>query len=372
MPPENKVRGSCFGLFGALLWHVTRGPAGVDRFPALRRKAGRRQNLAAQAMLARSMRRATILLLVAAQSGACFAAGQSDIMGERMPYDAFDALPKTVIKVDGGTLDVRFAPGEFVLPKSRLLAWLEKSAKAVSVYYVRFPVPETRVLVVPLSGHGVRAGTAFGYRGPAIRLGVGVESTEDDLQADWKAVHEMIHLALPDVTQDHLWLAEGLAVYIESIARVQAGHLPAAKIWHEFVRDVPQGLPKPTDGGLEGTTSWGRTYWGGAIFCLLADVELRKRSGNKTGLQDAMRGVVAAGGTHDKDWPIDRILNVADKSVGMTVLSELYEKMGKAAYRPDLKQLWSDLGIIDTPVGAHFDDRAPLADVRRAITSAPR
>ena len=152
MPPESNVRGSCFGLFGALLWHVTRGPASVDRFPALRRKVGWRQNLAAQATLARSMRRATILLLVAAQSGACLAAGQSDIMGERMPYDAFDALPKTVIKVDGGTLNVGFAPGEFALPKSRLLASIEKSAKAVSLYYVRFPVPETRVLVGPAVG----------------------------------------------------------------------------------------------------------------------------------------------------------------------------------------------------------------------------
>jgi hypothetical protein len=275
------------------------------------------------------------------------------------------------IEVGGGKLHVAFAPGTFALPKEKLLAWIAKSATAVSVYYGRFPVTEARVLVVPIQGRGVRRGTAFGYRDPALRLAVGSDSTAEDLQADWKSVHEMIHLALPDVTQDHLWLAEGLAVYIESIARVQAGHLPPEKIWHEFVRDMPQGKPQPGDSGLEGTQSWGRTYWGGAIFCLLADVEMRKRSGNKLGLQDAMRGVLAAGGTHEKDWPIERILTVADTAVGMTVLTELYEKMGKAPYEPDLRQIWTDLGVIDTPEGARFDDHANLADVRRAITAAP-
>ena len=295
---------------------------------------------------------------------------QSELLGERMPYAAFDALPKTQLKVGGAELDVAFAPGTFALPKEKILAWVERSATAVSVYYGRFPVPEARILIVPVPGKGVRRGTAFGYRGPAVRLAVGTESTEADLQDDWKAVHEMIHLALPDVTQDHLWLAEGIAVYVESIARVQAGHLRPEKIWHEFVRDMPQGLPKGGDGGLEGTTSWGRTYWGGAMFCLLAEVELRKRSGNKVGLQDALRGIVAAGGTHEKDWPITRIIEVADKATGLPVLSELYQKMGKARYDPELKQLWTDLGILDTPEGARFDDHAALADIRRAITCA--
>ena len=123
--------------------------------------------------------------------------------------------------------------------------------------------------------------------------------------------------------------------------------------------------------GLEGTQSWGRAYWGGAIFCLLADVEMRKRSGNKLGLQDAVRGVLSAGGTHDKDWPIERILSVADQAVGMTVLIELYDKMGRHADQPELAQLWLDLGVVDTLDGARFDDHATLANVRRAITAAP-
>ena len=300
-----------------------------------------------------------------------YAAGQADFTGDRMPYDAFEGLPATEIKAEGASLKVGFAPGTFALPQQRILAWLKTSADAVSVYYGRFPVPEARILIVPISGRGVRGGTAFGYRGPAIRLLVGRDSTEDDLLEDWKAVHEMVHLALPDLQEKHLWLAEGLAVYVESIARVQAGHLKPEAIWHAFVRDMPQGLPGAGDNGLDGTTSWGRTYWGGAIFCLLADIEIRKRSGNTLGLQDAMRGVVAAGGVHDQDWPVSRIMFVADKAIGLNVMSELYEKMRASPVTPDLDILWSELGIVDAGGATRFDDRAVMAAVRRAITTPP-
>ena len=39
-----------------------------------------------------------------------------------------------------------------------------------------------------------------------------------------------------------------------------------------------------------------------------SDIEIRKATNNRLGLQDAMRGVLAAGGNHEQDWSIDRIL----------------------------------------------------------------
>jgi hypothetical protein len=114
-------------------------------------------------------------------------------------------------------------------------------------------------LIVPASGSGVQGGTTFGYRGAAIRLGVGSDSTEADLTDDWKAVHEMTHPALPDVEEPHLWLAEGIAVYVEPIARVQAGDLTAEEAGGDMVRDMKQGLPKKGDCGLDHTPTWGRT-----------------------------------------------------------------------------------------------------------------
>ena len=43
--------------------------------------------------------------------------------------------------------------------------------------------------------------------------------------------------------------------------------------------------------------------------------------------------------------------------------------MGTHAYAPDLNSLWKDLGVIDAPEGARFDNSAPLAAIRKAITA---
>lgn len=296
---------------------------------------------------------------------------QSSFTGPYMPYDAFDALPTTTLRIGGGDLNLGFAPGNFVLPRAAIVKWIEKSARAVSVYYGRFPVVSARILIVPVAGRGVTGGQAFGNRGPAIRLLVGRESSQSDLDRDWKAVHEMVHLALPYLSDKHLWLAEGLSVYVESIARVQAGDLTAEKIWADFVSDMPQGLPQEGDRGLDFTPTWGRTYWGGALFCLLADIEIRKRSGNKVGLQDAVRGIINEGGSNARSWPIERILNVADDATGETVLTDLYAQMRANAVTTNLDRLWQELGVIVRQRQVSFDSSAILAPVRTAITAPP-
>jgi hypothetical protein len=296
---------------------------------------------------------------------------QSEFMrGNRMPYDAFDQLPKTDFDVPSGVVHVGFAPGDIALPREKVLDWIKTSAKAVSTYYGRFPVSSLKLLMVPVNGPRVRGGTTWGYRGAAIRVLLGRDASEEDLRRDWVMVHEMVHLALPDMAERHSWLSEGLAVYIEPVARVQAGDLAARDIWQAMMRDIPKGLPDAGDEGLDNTDTWGRRYWGGAMFCLIADIEIRKATNNKFGLQDAMRGVISAGGNHEQDWPIERVLATADKAIGVDILTRLHNEMGPKPVTPDLAALWRDLGLRPGGEALEFDDTAPLAAIRKAITAA--
>jgi len=314
---------------------------------------------------------AAICAAMPASMIAFHADAQSDFMrGDRMPYDAFDRLPKTDLEVPGGVIHVAFAPGDVTLPREKILDWIKTSARAVAVYYGRFPVASLKLLMVPINGPRVRGGTTWGYRGAAIRVLIGRDASEDDLRRDWILVHEMVHLALPDMPERHNWLSEGLAVYIEPIARVQAGDMAAREIWQAMMRDMPKGLPEAGDRGLDNTDTWGRRYWGGAMFCLLADIEIRKATGNRLGLRDAMRGVIAAGGSHEQDWPIERVLATADKAVGVDVLTRLHNEMGAKPVTPDLAGLWRDLGLRLRGEALEFDDTAPLAAIRKAITEA--
>jgi len=321
----------------------------------------------------RAIALAAALAVAFASAFPFLADAQSEFMrGDRMPYDAFEKLPKTDLDVPGGVIHVAFAPGEIALPKEKVLDWVKASARAVATYYGRYPVRELKLLIVPVDGPRVRGGTTWGYRGAAIRILLGRDASEDDLRRDWVMVHEMVHLALPDMADRYAWLSEGLAVYLEPIARVQAGDLQAAEIWQAMMRDMPKGLPEAGDRGLDNTDTWGRKYWGGAMFCLLADIEIRRATGNELGLQDAMRGVIAAGGNHEQDWPIERVLATADKAVGVNALTRLHSEMGAKPVTPDLTALWRDLGLRPRGEALDFDDSAPLAAIRKAITARPK
>ena len=83
-----------------------------------------------------------------------------------------------------------------------------------------------------------------------------------------------------------------------------------------------------------------------------------------------MRGVIAAGGNHEQDWSIERVLTTADKAVGVDALSRLHREMGSKPVTPDLAALWRDLGLRPRGEALEFDDSAPLAAIRKAITAA--
>jgi hypothetical protein len=279
------------------------------------------------------------------------------------------------IHVGGARIQIDFAPGDLDLPKSDVTQWIETAARAVSEYYGKFPVPRARVMVVPIAEErGVLTGTTWGdvdgY--PAFtRMRLGQHTTEQTLTDDWTMTHEFVHTALPSLTADHHWLEEGLATYVEPIARAQIGTLSPEQVWGGMVHDMGKGEPQPGDEGLDQTHTWASTYWGGALFCLIADVSIREKTGNKKGLQDALREIVNSGGTIADDWPISKVLAAGDRATGTSVLADLYKKMGGASYHPiDLALLWKQLGIDADHGEIRFDNHAPLAKVRRAITSS--
>ena len=274
----------------------------------------------------------------------------------------------------GATIEVSFAPGKFDLPRASVLAWISNAANAVSEYFGRFPVQHPRVMLKPTEGHGgVFHGTTFGgRRGAFTRISVGQSTTQKQLGDDWMMTHEFIHMAFPDISgesDEHHWMEEGMATYIEPIARAQIDRMTNERVWGDFVRDMPQGLPQPGDQGLDRTPTWGRTYWGGAIFWLLADVQIREATHNRKGLRDAMRGILEAGGNITEDWTVERVVEVGDEATGTTVLADLYKQMRVTAVHTDLDDLWRRLGVEVKNGAVTFDDRAPLAEIRKAITA---
>ena len=276
------------------------------------------------------------------------------------------------LKIGSATLQVDFAAGPLDLSQDAILAHIQMAAKAVAAYYGHFPVNRDRILIVPWPDRdGVGGGTTWGDMAgfPAMtRIHIGQHATQADLNDDWMMTHELVHTAFPNLPDDQHWMEEGLAVYVEPLARVMTGELTAQKVWHDMMRDMHQGEPQPGDQGLDHTHTWGRTYWGGAIFCLAADVAIRQQTHNRKGLRDALRAIVEHGGTIDHNWHLPRALAIGDAATGTHVLTEQYAKWKDAPVNVDLPSLWAELGVRVDGNQIELVSNAPLASVRQAIT----
>ncbi len=268
-------------------------------------------------------------------------------------------------------IDLRIESGQLTSAHAapEVRTWIDQATQAIDAYYGHFPVGHARLLVERVDGSGVRWARTFAHSGAFVRVGVGGQTTATEFASDWILTHEFVHLALPQLADEHDWLQEGAATYVEPIARAQAGQLSPERVWAEFALDMPNGLPAAGDRGLDFTPTWGRTYWGGALFCLVADVKIRTRTGNRVGLQQALRAILESGGTLEHRWSIREALKAGDAATGVDVLTQMYEEWRAAPVHVDLPRLWRELGVEQQGRRVVLRDDALQADIRRAITA---
>src|ERR1044072_9285493 len=140
------------------------------------------------------------------------------------------------LEMGGGRIDVLFSSAPEAPLRKLILGWVSSSARAVTVYYEQFPVSRLQLRLRFFDGHGVRGGRTTGWDGALISIAVGRSSTAADFSEDWVLTHEMVHLAFPSVPDQHHWIEEGSATYVEPIARARAGDLTPEKVWGDLIR----------------------------------------------------------------------------------------------------------------------------------------
>jgi hypothetical protein len=288
-----------------------------------------------------------------------------------VPFQAAKAAEVTsTLMIGGSRIDVTIQSAETPnapLSQPDVMKWVQFAAESAAAYYTRYPVPHLTLRVISFDGTGVRHGMTWGRDGGLIVIHAGNKTTTAEFAEDWMLTHEMIHLAFPSMADEHHWIEEGISVYVEPIARIRAGHWTALQMWSDLVRDMPKGLPKEGDAGLDHTHTWGRTYWGGALFCFVTDVEIRKQTKNKKGLEDALRGILNAGGDINQDWDLEKALKTGDSAAGVDVLEKLYAEWKDKPVQVDLAAMWKELGIEANRGTVVLKDDAPMSAVRRAI-----
>jgi hypothetical protein len=284
---------------------------------------------------------------------------------------ACPAAATTQLQLPGSTICVFIDDSSLLKQQTLLHTWIERSARIVADYYGQFPAALLVLRLGGMDGSGIGGGRTTNDSGLMIQMRVGRASTAQTLASDWVLVHEMVHLALPEVGRSHAWLAEGLATYVEGVARAQFGNRDIADVWAEDRRSMPMGLPRDGEGGMDQSPTWGRTYWGGALYCLQADVAIREQTANRVGLQTALRAILKESGGYASERDIGEVLRIGDAATGTHVLYGLYQQVKATPQTPNLDLLWTLLGVPNDPATQPFDDHAPLAAIRIAITAKP-
>lgn len=283
------------------------------------------------------------------------------------PTSVFGPVSVETVDVPGSRVEVAWLPGCLMLSDHDVVAFVRGKLIQMVRYFDRLPLPHGLVLVMPLPGSRIH-GQARGGSGFSVQLQVGQTLNREAVDSDWTFTHEMVHVCTPSLPAAQHWMEEGIATYLEPIVRARSGELTAEKVWHDLVAGLPQGEPGPHDKGLDQTHTWGRTYWGGCMFWLMADLEIRDRTQEKRSLRDALLGMNRRGANIANEWTVDQVLEAGDAATGVPVLHELYRKMAPEPYRIDLDALWQKLGI-----RMQQDDRvefyqAPWSSIRDAVT----
>lgn len=284
------------------------------------------------------------------------------------------------IEVSGAILRVSLLRGPEPAEERTLLRWLEAAAENVARAYGRFPNPSPQVVVIPVStsGRWGRSPVPFGRvirdGGEAVQFFVDPGRPLEDFLGDWTATHEFAHLMLPYVTSRQKWISEGFASYYQNVLMARAGEYSERRAWqklHEgFERARAEGKISPNRAAAGGI--WNARmmiYWSGAAIALMADAELREKSGGRESLDSVLGRLQACCLPANDVWQGMELFARLDSLTDHKVFERLYRDYADSSGMPDMRALYSELGIDIANSRVRLNDNAPLAKVRRSIMS---
>jgi hypothetical protein len=288
-------------------------------------------------------------------------------------YSAFGAFRTTHTEQSGARLDVNLLGTPLAMGDAAAVEWVKGAASCVSGLFGRFPV-DTTVFVVPVSGaRDVVFGRVMSLGGASVVLLFGDRARPADAHDDWVVVHELFHLGCPSFVGEGHWLEEGLATYYEPVLRERAGWMTSVDLWTHFVREMSRGLRREGEAAsIEERDDIDSTYWGGALFVLLADVELRAGTHGERSMDDVVRTVLSVHGDATRRARLADFVRTGDEATGFHVLANLYDGWAVHGQNVDLDGLWRKMGITVQGTRVVLDDGAPLASVRKGIEAGAR
>ncbi len=296
-----------------------------------------------------------------------------------------DSVESAQADVPGASLAVEFSEPLPAATASDIVGWIESAASNVSLVYGRFPNPDAKIVITPSTSSrwGDHSAVYFGrvtrFDGEKVELFVNPDRPMDEFYSDWTATHEFSHLMLPLLNRKYRWITEGFATYYQNILMARGGHYTKEFAWQRLTEGFERGRnSRPDLSPNEATEARARdatmkVYWSGAALALIADVDLRNRSGGTESLNTVLDKLQDCCLPARRLWSgpklfkkLDALLDDPEKPVFMP----LYRRHANTENFPDIEALLDDLGV--TPgfqpgAPARLNASARLSALRESI-----
>jgi len=290
-------------------------------------------------------------------------------------FGQFDAQ---IIKAGDASLRVDILRTGLKTDISAITNWIADTANNIVRAYGRFPNPEARIVVVPAGrGRGdspVRFGRVVRDGGETIELMIDPTQPMQMFYENWTATHEFSHLMLPYLQSEQRWVSEGFAQYYQNVLLARAGRYTQRYAWQKLFDGLERGrdsVPElsPNDAAArDERNSRMKIYWSGAALALLADVELRRRSGGDQTLDSVLGEFQECCLPSRRTWTGVELFTRFDSFLDEPLFMDLYRQHADTAGFPAVRPLLQDLGVIREGNEIQMSDAAELAPVRRAMT----
>jgi len=244
----------------------------------------------------------------------------------------------TSVEAPGATIQIEFASHVDKGTSQDVTTWIKDIATQVSTLYGRFPIATPRVVIIPTTTNrwGDDSPVPFGRvtrrGGETVELYVDIDRPISDMYADWTATHEFSHLLLPRISWRQKWIAEGFASYYQNVLMARTGQYTqeqALRLLSEGFGRGRHSRPElsPNQAAEEGVRQARyKIYWSGAAIALLADIELRERSGGRESLDTVLGKFQHCCLPASKRWSGTEFFRHLDSLIESPVFMPLYRQ----------------------------------------------
>lgn len=234
--------------------------------------------------------------------------------------------------------------------------FVEMIERQLATYVTMFGGPPlaSRYLVVINQGDTGDGGAFSGSFSQYLK-----KNGEKDTRAIWgrTLAHEILHFwnghTLAPADGNEEWFKEGVTDYLTTMSMARNGFLGRDTLL-QFLENLPRGQVVSRQlMGLKGTVreavkdkhrNWLLVYGGGAIAALTIDVEMRKASGGKAGIEDLMKALYVEFGKPGKTYTQADVVRLARQASGAELEARLNAIVASAT-PTDLAPLFADIGM---------------------------